>query len=507
MLDHAPSSSSAAEPSISAAEEPASRGKRGRAPGRGIGRGLHRWWFQRCGAREVLFLALPLVISTISWTFMHFVDRMFLLWHSPAAVAAAMPAGMLHWSLFSFPLGVALYATTFVAQYYGAGRPKEIGSAVWQAMRLGLYAWPLFLAVSIPAYEVFLMAGHDAALAGLEALFFFVLPVGAGPSLINSAQSTLFIGIGRTRVVMIASTLGSIINGVLDYLLIFGIGPFPELAIEGAAWAPEIAQTCQMLYYFWLMRDPGLIRDFGLDTGRRFDLGFLRRLFRFGSGQGMQFLLEASAFTMFTLLIGQLGTDAVAVTSLAMSINILAFLPVLSIGTAASTLVGQQLGRNRPALAERAVWRAMSVAIIYTGAFAAAYILLPEVFLAGHAAGAGGEFSALSDTVVVLLRFVAAYCFFDAMNVVFSSAVKGAGDTRFVLLVSALTSPLPLVIGYCGIHYAGGGLYFCWSIITGWICTLGIVYYWRFRQGRWKTMRVIEPEPLLDPPSELRHAA
>ena len=85
----------------------------------------------------MLALALPLVISTASWTLMNFVDRMFLLWHSPGAMAAAMPAGMLHFTMICFPLGVASYVNTFVAQYHGAGRPERIGTALWQGTRIG----------------------------------------------------------------------------------------------------------------------------------------------------------------------------------------------------------------------------------------------------------------------------------------------------------------------------------------------------------------------------------
>ena len=88
-------------------------------------------------------LALPLVISTMSFTVMTFIDRMFLTWYSIDAVAAAMPAAMLQFTLISFPLGVATYVNTFVAQYEGAGRPRRIGPIVWQGVWIGLVAIPL----------------------------------------------------------------------------------------------------------------------------------------------------------------------------------------------------------------------------------------------------------------------------------------------------------------------------------------------------------------------------
>ena len=128
------------------------------------------WWSRRCGGREVLALALPLVISMGSWSLMHFVDRMFLLWHSTPAMAAVMPAGMLSFTVVCFPLGVAMYVNTFVAQYEGARRPERIGAVVWQGMRVGIYAMPLFLATIPLAPAVFRLAGHGPA------NLFFALP-------------------------------------------------------------------------------------------------------------------------------------------------------------------------------------------------------------------------------------------------------------------------------------------------------------------------------------------
>ena len=103
--------------------------------------GDHRksWWTRECGGRDVLEIALPLVVSTGSFAVTLFVDRMFLLWHSATEMAAAMPAGMLHWTMICFPLGIAAYSNTFVAQYHGARRPERIGLATWQALRVGFY--------------------------------------------------------------------------------------------------------------------------------------------------------------------------------------------------------------------------------------------------------------------------------------------------------------------------------------------------------------------------------
>jgi MATE family multidrug resistance protein len=116
------------------------------------------------------------------------------------------------------------------------------------------------------------------------------------------------------------------------------------------------------------------------------------------------------------------------------------------------------------------------------------------VFLMGHAwRTAPEQFAQLRDVTVVLLRFVAVYSLFDAMNVVFVGAIKGAGDMRFILATSTIMSPLPVLAAWAGIRYWDWGLIWCWAVITAWVCALGLVYLARFLQGRWRQMRVIEP--------------
>jgi MATE family multidrug resistance protein len=231
--------------------------------------------------------------------------------------------------------------------------------------------------------------------------------------------------------------------------------------------------------------------------GCRYDRLLMTRLLRFAAPNGLQYLVEVASFTLFLLLVGNLGTDALAATNLAFNVNSLAWVPMLGMGTAISTIVGQQLGRNQPQLAARATWTAFWVVLIYMGTIAVFYVALPDLFLLGHAAGMSPDrFRALRSLTVVLLQFVAAYCLFDAMNLVFVSAIKGAGDMRFVLTMTLVLSPLPVLASFLGIMWFGAGILWCWTAVTLWICLLGLTYLARFLQGRWREMRVIEPDLL-----------
>ena len=121
---------------------------------------INRW---RCegGYRHILVLAFPLILSTSAWSLQTFVDRMFLVWYSPEAVAASMPAGMLNFTVMSLFIGTAGYAGTFVAQYYGAGIYRKIGPVVWQGTYIALAGGIVFLALIPLSRPMFAFIGHS----------------------------------------------------------------------------------------------------------------------------------------------------------------------------------------------------------------------------------------------------------------------------------------------------------------------------------------------------------
>jgi MATE family multidrug resistance protein len=211
--------------------------------------------------------------------------------------------------------------------------------------------------------------------------------------------------------------------------------------------------------------------------------------------------LEGLAFTVFVIYIGRLGTMESAATTLAISINIVAFVPMVGLGIAVSTMVGQQLGANRPQLAARAVWSGLWIGLIYNLFFLVLYVAVPHAFLLAHQSGASGlEADAIRDLTVVLLRFVAAYCMFDAVQLTFCSAIKGAGDTRYVLLTTIATSGGAVGLIEWGMTHQGWGLFWCWTVLMLWVIALAAAYAARILHGGWTNVRVIEQDAAWMPP-------
>ena len=195
------------------------------------------------------------------------------------------------------------------------------------------------------------------------------------------------------------------------------------------------------------------------------------------------------------MLVGGLDEVNQAATMLAFNVNSVAWVPMMGVGLAVSTMVGQQLGSTGRS------GRAGHLDGLYPGNGLHVHhvVLLPDRarrVLMGHAAGMPAEqFQPLRDLIVVLLRFVAVYCLMDAMNVVFMSAIRGAGDTRFVLCTALGTSLVPLSLAWLGIYRLGQGVLWCWTLITLWVCSAGLIYLGRFLHGKWRTMRVINRRP------------
>ena len=466
-------------------------------------RSLVNRWRGEGGYRQLLIVAIPLILSTGSWSIQHFVDRMFLTWYSPEAVAASMPAGMLNFAIMSFFLGTAGYVNTFVAQYSGAGRHERIGPAIWQGIYVALAGGVVLLALVPPAGAIFSFVGHDPEVQKLEVVYFRVLCLGAAPAIAANAMAGFFSGRGRTWPVMWVSVLATGVNLVIDYALIFGHWGFPELGMRGAAIATVISQCFAFLTYLALLARQAHRRRYQTLGGWRLERPLFARLMRFGSPQGAQFFIDMAAFTAFILMMGRLGTTPLAATSIALNVSTLAFMPMIGCGIAISVLVGQNLGKDRPDLAERAVYSGAHLTFVYMTSVSALYVFVPGIFLAPFAAQADPEsFAPIRAIAVVVLRFVALFSLFDSLNIVFAGGIKGAGDTRYVMSMLVVVSSLVLVLpSYVALVLLHANVYVGWSILSAYIIVLGLAFLFRFLGGKWKSMRVIEkaPAPLSQP--------
>lgn len=469
------------------------------------------WWGRPGGGREVLTVAAPLVVSSLSWTIMTFVDRMMLNNWSGAAMAAAFVSGVLWFAVICLPLGLCSYVGTFVAQYHGSGQPERIGPSVWQGIWATVGVTPLMLAPILFSQAGFVRAGHSPETVALETTYFNILCWGSPAMLASAAFASFWSGRGKTWVVMVVDSVFALMNLLLDWWWIFGltmtfggetVTVFPAAGIAGAGWATVVSLWFKTFVYAFLMLTPSNRAVFG-SADWRFDVPLLRRVLWFGVPAGVQMLLDVLGFSAFILIVAQIGPVENEASSLTFSLNHLSFMPVVGFGMAASILVGQHLGENRDRAAACATWTSLQISWAYMALMSLAFIFAPGIFLAGFfqsegITGDAAHRAAVASTAVVLMRFIAAYNMLDAMMIVFVSALKGAGDTRFILFASLVMASLLALLTWLAVEVFGFGVYGCWALISMWIAGLATIFLIRFQLGYWRSMRVIERTPVVE---------
>jgi MATE family multidrug resistance protein len=447
------------------------------------------------GYREVLQISVPLIISTASLTVALFVDRMFLSWYGQTSVAAAMPGGITYFTFCSFFFGTAQYVNSIVAQHYGAGDRPACARAVWQGIFFSIASAPVILGLIPLSSLIFSWSGHGAEVAKLETDYFSILMIGGVLLPVNASLSSFFSGRGRTGVVMWGNVVGNAANVLLDYLLIFGKFGFPEMGIRGAGLATAVTGVLPVIFWGSIFLSARYQQRYRSRQEFRWDNRLFVMLLRYGVPSGVQFFLDVGSFALFVLLVGRLGVVDLAVTNIVLSIEMLSFLPMIGMSIATATLVGKYIGGGNPSLAERSVYSALKLALGYMTAMALLFLLVPEVFLAVFKYGMtrGPDFEMIMDRGTILLRLVAVYTVFDTLFIIFSGALKGAGDTRFAMwaqIVLAWIFFVPPV--YVIVEYLDLGLFAAWSWGLVYVILLGAVFWARFHSGYWKGIQMIK---------------
>lgn len=455
-------------------------------------RNLRDRWHGPGGMAELLALAWPLIVSNSFWTLQIALDRILLSRHSAAEVAAAMPAAILFWTPFNLIFHTASYATTFVAQYTGAGRPERVGPVVWQSIYFSVFAGLAMMLLVPYGPAIVALGGHEPELQVHEASYFQCLCYSALPTALTAAACSFYTGRGDSRKALLVNAVGLIVTGLVGYAWTYGRWGLPEWGIVGTGWATVVGACAAALTALALFLRPKHRTEFGTITGARFDRDLFARLLRFGLPNGLFALLDATVFALFIVIVGRFGKAEAAATSIAFTINIFAILPPMGIGQAVEVLVGQRLGEDRPDLAERSTWTGLMLAAGIMATLGFTFLFLSSAWVAPFANPDDANWPVIAPLVPMLLRFVAAYCLFDSVNLVFSFALRGAGDTRFVTAVAlGLALPIMVIPTWLAWHY-GWGLYWAWAFASAYIIALATTFVLRFRHGAWKSMRVIE---------------
>ena len=446
---------------------------------------------------HMLAIALPMIASQASETIMLFFNRYFVSFLGADHIPASMSGGLTQFVFTSLFAGVVGYVNALVAQYHGAGRPQRCVQTVSQGIWMSLLFYPLLLALIPLVHRGFAWAGHDERQVALEFAFFRILMLGSLLFLLQNALVGYFVGLGRTRVVMIANLLGVCVNLPLNWILVLGKLGFPSLGIEGAALGTlgSTAFIVTILSVAYL-RSPiyRAYRRMGTWKPRR-ELAL--KLLRFGAPAGAELFVNVFAFNMFVLLMQSYGPAVATSVTITFNWDLVAFIPMLGVGAAVTALTGQRIGAGDLRGARKAAGLGLRVGWSYAGLMVVAFVVgapaLVSVFVHGMAPGE----DAVLPLARTLLRLAALYTLADATQVIFSGALRGAGDTRWVMIVSGILHWIMAIGAFLLIKVFVLPPVVVWLFFIAFVISLSVAMFVRHHGGAWERIHLVEERPVL----------
>lgn len=439
--------------------------------------------------RAVLLLSVPMVLEML-------MESVFVVWDiymvghiDKEAVATVGLTESMMTIVYTLAIGLSIGTTAMVARRTGEHDPDAAAHTAAQTLVLGLLiSLVIGVAGVLLAPRLLAWMGAEGAVVARGSNFTRVM-LGCNASvvmlfLINS----IFRGVGDAAVAMRVLWLANAINIVLGPCLIFGLGPFPEMGVTGAAVATSIGRAMGALFAFSkLVRPGGRIRlerrHMSLDTR------VMARLVRLSGNATFQVFIGMASWVGLVRILSHFGSAAVAGNTIGLRVIMFALLPSWGMSNAAATLVGQSLGAGKPERAEKAVWLASFYNMIFLGAIGLVFVIFadPIVGFFTHAA-AGPEVQAYGKDC---LRIIACGFLFYAYGMVITQSFNGAGDTRTPTIINLFVFwlweiPLADALAF---HFGLGprGVFLAVTIAFS---TLAVVSALIFQRGRWKTRSV-----------------
>ena len=420
---------------------------------------------------------------------LHDADHLFDLFWLGRLGAIAIAASALGETIVIFAssvgIGIQVGVRAMVARRIGAGDREGADRALTQAALFALLSsfvlGGLGFFISGPALRL-LGAAPDATGPALNYLRVSFLGLFARISffVVNAALR----GAGNAVAAMWALGAVSLINIAVDPLLIFGIGPFPELGVAGSAAAVVISRTIGLFIQFGMLVS-GRFRV-GLDRRLRLDFDTMGEIFRIGFPGTLRTLLERGGTSVLVRIIAFYGTFAVATYGIIRRIYMFALLPSAGFSGASATLVGQNLGAHQADRSERSAWIAVGHNALISGLVSAALFVFAEPIV--RIFNATPE---VLDMGTASLRIIALSYVFLASATVLAESLNGAGDTVPPMVVNSFTLwAVQLPLAYLLSFSAGWGVDGIWVAMAATNVSNALLLAVWFRAGRWKETRV-----------------
>ena len=436
--------------------------------------------------RAIVLLAVPMVLEMVMESVFAVVDIFFVSRLGDEAMAGVALTESLLTLIYTAAMGLSIGVTAVVARRAGEGDPDGAARATVQAVILGtLVAAAVAVVGLVWAEELLALMGADAATVAVSLPYTRVMLGGNVVIVLLFLQNAAFRGAGDAAIAMRVLWVANGINIVLDPCLIFGLGPFPELGVQGAAVATTIGRgVAVLLQLYTLLRLNGhlQIRLRHLQLEPR----VMARIIRLSATGTLQTFIGMASWIGLVRLTAGFGPEALAGYAIGVRVILFAILPAWGLSNAAATMVGQGLGAGDPERAERAVWIAAKMNLAFLGPVGLAFLLFAPVIVSAF--GGTGE---ASDYAIACLRIVSIGFVFYAYGMVLTAAFNGAGAVWTPTVINLFCFWLcELPLGWflaVPLGMGPNGIFTAMMVAFSLVAVIGVVL---FRAGRWKEAAV-----------------
>ena len=440
--------------------------------------------------KHLLRLAGPIILSYILQDAFNIIDMIFVGRLGPGAIAAVGVSGNLLRLIGVFSLGISTGAGIMVAQYLGARDRAQAEHIVIQSILLAIFFSICVTLVGYPLAKPGLLAVRmvDPEVLSLGTTYMHIVLIGISTMFLSMTLGSIFRAGGDAFTPMVVLIFSTVINIVLDPLLIFGLWGFPKLGVAGSAYATLTGRgigVIILLYLCWTGRAPISLKSIRF----RADFTEMLAILRLGVYSSMQGFWRHFSRLGFLWVIGPYGKTVVAAYTICMRLRILVMNPGFGIANSVAPLVGQNLGANQVDRAERSARVANILGAAIMAVIGGIFLVFPETFIRIFTPDAN-----VIEIGTIYLRFLAPTFGFIAFSLVLGKALNGAGDT-FSPMVITLGSQLIVGLGLVIILSSMIGLNGVWIGIALSNIVQGVAMWLWYHTGRWKSIKIVKRKP------------
>lgn len=437
-------------------------------------------------AKATFLLAVPMILEMAMESVFAIVDIFFVAKLGAEAVATVGLTESVITLLYAVAIGLSMGTTAMVARRIGEGDKAAAAFVAAQSIWLGIF---VSVSVGLVGYfyadKILGLMGAEQAVIDMGSDYTQIMLSGCFTFLFLYLNNAIFRGAGDASIAMRSLLLANGINIFLDPCLIYGVGPFPEMGVTGAAVATNIGRGIGVAYQLYYLCGRNERIQLALKD-MRLNFGVILTLLRLSVGGIGQFLIATASWVFLMRLVSEYGSDAIAGYTISIRVMLFVILPAWGLSNAVATLVGQNLGANKIDRAERTVWQVGKYCVCYMMGVAAVLFIFPAQIL-----------SLFTQESVALgygidgLRIMSVSFGFMAVGMVTVQAFNGAGDTMTPTWINGLCYWIVQIpVAYILASSFGLGPYgVFWSIFVGEIMT-GLVGVYYFKRGKWKTQAV-----------------